>query len=244
VTEARGMRIGLLECDQVSDRYRPIAGDYVDMFTAMVAAADPTAVVVPYDARHGVLPARADECDGWLCTGSSASVYEEAPWIEALSDVVREVHDARVPFVGVCFGHQLIAHALGGRTELAASGWGAGALPMEVLDSPAWMDPSRPEVTLLYSHQDQVTELPPAGRVLASARHCPNAMLAVGDDVVGIQAHPEFGTAYVRALLEDRVDRIGEAGTRAALDSLEVPTDEGLVARWILAFLRSRLAQG
>jgi GMP synthase-like glutamine amidotransferase len=234
------VRIGVLECDHVSERYLAIAGDYADMFTAMVTEADPDADIVLYDAQRGVLPSRPDECDGWLCTGSSASVFAGEHWIEALAAFVRDVHAARVPFVGICFGHQLIAHALGGRTERAVVGWGAGALPMQVAVRGPWMQPPLPSATLLYSHQDQVTELPPGGRVLGSAPHCPVAMLAVDDDMIGIQAHPEFGTPYLRALLEDRVDRIGEADTVVALASLDQPTDERAVARWIVEFLRAR----
>ena len=234
------MRIGVLECDHVSERYVPIAGDYADMFTAMVTTADPSVRIAFYDVRRGVLPSRPDECDGWLCTGSSASVFDDEPWIDAVAELVRAVHAARVPFVGICFGHQLIAHALGGRTERAAVGWGAGALPMQVTVEASWMKPPLGSATLLYSHQDQVTEIPPGGRVLGAAPHCPIAMLAVDDHVIGIQAHPEFGAPYVRALLVDRVDRIGEADTAMALESLEQPTDERVVARWILEFLRSR----
>jgi len=237
------MRIGLLELDHVSTRYRAIAGDYDDMFRAMVAAVDPSIEVVGYDARNGVLPDGPDACDGWLLTGSSASVYDDEPWIAETAGFVRAVHHARVPCVGVCFGHQLLAHALGGRTEKAAGGWGVGALPMTVVQAEPWMDPPQSTATLLYSHQDQVIQLPPDGRVLAEAAHCPVAMLAVGDHMVGLQAHPEFGAAYVRALLEGRVDRIGEAETDAALATLDQPTDELPTARWLLAFLRSRAVQ-
>ena len=234
------MRIGLLEADHVRDRYLPIAGDYADMFEDMVAAADPTIEIVRYDVRNGVLPTRPDECDGWICTGSSASVYEREPWIAALTELVRAIHDAAVPFVGICFGHQLLAHALGGRTERAEGGWGVGALPMEVVEDPPWAQPGSDALTLLYSHQDQVTALPPGGRVLARADHCPVAMLAVGEDMIGMQAHPEFGAAYVRALLEDRVDRIGAEETAVALATLDRRTDEDLGAGWIVTFLRSR----
>ena len=237
------MRIGLLELDHVRTRFQPIAGDYADMFREMVATADPSIEVVGYDARNGVLPGRPDACDGWLITGSRASVYEDEPWIESLTAFVRDVHAARVPCVGVCFGHQLLAHALGGRTERADIGWGLGALPMTLVQAEPWMEPPLSTATLLYSHQDQVTELPPDGRVLATAAHCPVAMLAIGDHVIGMQAHPEFGPAYVRALLEDRIDRIGEAETDAALATLLEPTDEHTVAQWILAFLRSRVPQ-
>jgi GMP synthase-like glutamine amidotransferase len=235
------LRVGILVCDDVAARYLPIAGDYGDMFAAMVTDADPAAEVVRYDARHGVLPERPDECDAWLCTGSSASVYDAEAWISDLSAFVREVHAARVPFVGICFGHQLLAHALGGRTERAPGGWGVGALAMDVTQTAPWMAPALSSVTLLYSHQDQVTELPPGGEVLASAAHCPVAALTVGEDMVGIQAHPEFGADYVRALLEDRVDRIGDAQTATALESLDAPTDEAVVAAWIVTFLRSRI---
>ncbi len=237
------MRIGLLECDHVDERYRPVAGDYADMFSTMVDAADSDAEVVRYDARNGVLPQRPDDCDAWLCTGSRASVYDGDTWIEHLAGFVRAVHAAPVPFVGICLGHQLLAHALGGRVERATAGWGVGALGMEVIRPRPWMSPRQPSVTLLYSHQDQVVALPPDGSVLGTATHCPVAMLAVGDHMVGIQAHPEFRAGYLRSLLQDRVDRIGAARTTAALDSLSAPTDERAVARWILGFMRRRIAQ-
>jgi GMP synthase-like glutamine amidotransferase len=237
----RPLRIGVLEADHVGPRYRAIAGGYGDMFTAMVARADPTAEVVVHDAVHGPLPERPGACDAWLCTGAAASVYDAAPWIDGLSDFVRAVHAAEVPLVGICFGHQLLAHALGGRTERAATGWGVGAPPMEVVAQEPWMVPPLATATLLYSHQDQVVALPPGATVLAVAAHCPVAMFTVGDHALGVQAHPEFATPYLRALLADRVDPIGEAATAAALRSLDRPTDEATVARWILEFVRSRV---
>lgn len=235
------LRIGVLDADHVGERYLSIAGSYGDMFRAMIATAEPTAEVEVHDVLDGPIPADPHQCDAWMITGSAASVYDAAPWIEALSDFVRALHEAAVPTVGVCFGHQLLAHALGGRTEPAASGWGVGALPMDIIAVEAWMDPPLTTATLLYSHQDQVTALPPGAQVLASAAHCPVAMYAVGDDLLGIQAHPEFGTAYLRALLEDRVDPIGEAETAAAIASLEQERHDEVIARWLLQFIRSRV---
>ena len=236
------MRIGLLECDHVRERYRPIDGDYVDMFRRMVREVDPGVELVVYDARGGTLASGPHECDAWMLTGSSASVYDDEPWIDELTGFVRDLHRTAAPTVGICFGHQLLAHALGGRTERAATGWGVGAVPMSVTAPEAWMDPPLTAATLLYSHQDQVTALPPGGRVLATAPHCPVAMLAVGHDAIGVQAHPEFRADYVRALLDDRVDRIGEARTAEAIASLAVPTDERTVAGWLLGFLHRRVA--
>jgi GMP synthase-like glutamine amidotransferase len=232
------VRIGLLECDHVRAAHEAIAGDYAEMFRTMLAAVDPQVQLVRYDVRRGPLPEAPGECDGWICSGSRASVYDDEPWIHALCGFVERAHVARTPFVGICFGHQLLAHALGGRTTRAAA-WGVGAAAADIVAPEPWMQPRRSSVTLLYSHQDQVVDLPPGGRVLAAAPHCPVAMLAVGDHAVGVQAHPEFGARYLDALLEDRVDRLGEEVTAAARASLSTPTDAGDVAGWIVAFLRA-----
>lgn len=219
-------RIGLLECDHVDDRFRPIAGDYADMFGALLPDLD----LVPYDACNGALPSSADECDGWLATGSRRSVYDDEPWIAALSSFVRDVRAAGAPFVGICFGHQLLAHALGGRTAPAPNGWGVGAHVMDVREPAA-------TATLLYMHGDQVADLPGDGVVLGTTDHCPVAMLRVGSSMLGMQAHPEFGTAYLEALLDARAGRIGEEATAAARASLSAPLDADVAADWITEFL-------
>ncbi len=186
-------RIGILECDHVDDRYRAIDGDYLDMFAALLPKVD----LVRYDVVAGTIPRAPDECDGWLATGSRHSVYEELDWIQQAGAFVEKVHRAQVPFVGVCFGHQLLAHFACGRTEKAAIGWGVGA---HTLDSGE---------RLLYMHQDQVLVVPAGGEVVAGTDHCPNAVIRVGPSMLGIQAHPEFSADYVVALLEAREERIG-----------------------------------
>jgi GMP synthase-like glutamine amidotransferase len=232
------MRVGLLECDHVDERHRPIAGDYRDMFSALLAGPAPDAELVGYDVVAGRMPTSTDECDAWLCTGSRRSVYDTEPWIAGLSAFVRELRQAGARFVGICFGHQLLAHALGGWTTRAPGGWGAGAHRLDVRRTEPWMDPPTAAPSLLFVHQDQVQRLPDGGVVLASAPHCDIAMLAVGDTMLGIQAHPEFGAAYVDALLAGRAERIGEERAAAARRSLGEPTDASVVARWIVNFLR------
>jgi GMP synthase-like glutamine amidotransferase len=223
-------RIGLLECDHVDDRFRSIAGDYVDMFAALLPDLD----LVPYSACNGMLPPSPDACDGWLATGSRRSVYDDEPWIHALSGFVRAIRDAGAPYAGICFGHQLLAHALGGRTALAPNGWGAGAHAMEVPDR----EPH--SVTLLYMHRDQVVDVPDGGVVLGATDHCAVAMLQVGPSMLGLQAHPEFPPAYVEALLDVRAERIGADKTAAARASLQCPLDAPVAADWI----RSALLNG
>lgn len=224
------MRVGLLECDHVDDRFHGIDGDYGDMFESLLGLE-----LVRYDVVNGVLPPRADECDAWLAGGSRFSVYDDVDWIRWLHGFVRDVHDAGVPYVGICFGHQLLAHALGGRTEKASVGWGVGAID-------TWVEPSQSDALLLYMHQDQVVAVPDGASVVGRAGHCPVAMVQVGS-MLGIQAHPEFSAAYVDALLDARADRIGEqvtARAKASLERVGDAADAGRIGRWMVAFLEEQ----
>jgi GMP synthase-like glutamine amidotransferase len=225
--------VGLLECGHVADRFRAVHGDYADMFGALFAAHLPGVELRPYDVEAGELPPGPDACDAWLCSGSRHSVYDELDWIAPLSAFVRSVAEAKVPFVGICFGHQLVAHALGGRVAKAPTGWGAGVHEVVVDRVAPWMDPPAATVALQFMHQDQVEQLPAGGVSLGRAEHCPVALLQVGPAMVGIQAHPEFSMPYVDALLADRVELIGADRASAAQAGLARPTDEATVARWI-----------
>ena len=199
------MRIGLLECDHVQERYLPIAGDYADMFTAMVAVADRSAEVVRYDARDGVPPRASRGVRRLAPHRLRASVYDDEPWIEPLAGLRASGPRPRCRASGSASVTSCSPMPWEGAPS-GPAGWGVGALD-DLLDH-AWMEPALPTRTLLYSHQDQVTALPPDGRPLAPPT-APSPCSPIGDDIIGIQAHPEFGTPYVRALLEDRADRIG-----------------------------------
>ena len=226
-------RIGVLECDHVDERYRGVTEDYATMFAALF----PNLELVAYDAINGELPSSPDACDGWIITGSRHSVYEDLPWIHEASRFVRETRDAGVPLVGVCFGHQLLAHALGGTVAKAGSGWGAGIKRIDVVRAEPWMEPVAPAVNLHFMHQDQVVEAPEGAVVLACADHCEIAMFRVGETMLGVQAHPEFTVPYAEALLNDRVERIGADTATDALASLTTATDEAVVAGWVASFL-------
>ncbi len=231
--------LGVLECDHVGERNRAIAGDYTDMFTTLFAAHAPRLELVPVDVIGGELPDSVHECDAWLITGSRYSVYDDDQrgWIDPLAELVRGAHDAAVPVAGICFGHQLLAQALGGEVARAASGWGAGILDVAVERTEPWMQPPADCLALHFMHQDQVVVPPPGAVVLGRAAHCPVAMMAVGPTTVGVQPHPEFVPAYTDVLLAARVDRIGADAVAAARARLTRPTDEGTVARWLAAVL-------
>jgi len=231
------MKIGLLECDHVRDELRHIAGDYRQMFPALFSQVAPDWEFLFYDVCNGQFPESVAECDVYICTGSKSSVYDEEEWISTLKYFVRNVYYSNQIFVGVCFGHQLLAEALGGKVQKASVGWCVGVHSFETLKTENWMNPELSVFNLLMMCQDQVLQLPPDNTLLAKTSDCPNAMFRVGQKMLGIQAHPEFPKTYDQALMELRVERIGAAKVKSGIASLKIPTHELIVAEWIWKFV-------
>jgi len=153
------MNIGILGCDDVPERFRPLAGTYREMFESLLRPHLPGAQFTWFDALEGELPGSVDACDAYLCTGSRYSVYEDRGWIEGLKAHIRALHAARKPFVGICFGHQALAQALGGEVAKSDRGWGVGIHEMRVTASEPWMSPAQEDVKLQYMHADQVERI-------------------------------------------------------------------------------------
>jgi GMP synthase-like glutamine amidotransferase len=230
------MKIGLLECDHVNESLRHIAGDYRDMFTSLFARCAPEVELAFFDACNGVLPDSLNDCDGYMTTGSRFSAYDNEPWINDLKVFVRDLRDIEKPFVGICFGHQILAEALGGQVSRVE--WGIGAYEMTIKAEQKWMDPRQRSCSILYSHRDQVLRLPQDSVTMAEAAHCPIAIFGVGERMLGIQGHPEFPMAYVEALVRSRTATIGEQ--QVARADFNSKTDEDVVTRWIAKFFSAR----
>lgn len=238
------MNIGLLQCDHVNEQFRHVAGDYPELFTALFQKNAPEVHLQVYDVCHGQLPQQPDECDGYVTTGSRYSAYDDEPWIHQLAEFIRTLHAHRTKLVGVCFGHQMIAQALGGSVKKSDRGWGIGVKPVQIGHTKPWMSPGLESYNLLLSHQDQVEELPEGGEVIGGNAHCPTSMFTIGDHFLGIQAHPEFTKEYSAALMAARVERIGRDIVEAAQETLAMHTDEDVIARWISSFLAERTNGG
>ncbi|MEO6282148.1 MAG: amidotransferase [Dyadobacter sp.] len=233
------MKVGLLECDHVRSELLNIAGDYREMFPALFSAVAPEWEFTFYDVCNGHFPSSVNECDVYICTGSKSSVYDEDDWIFRLKDFLKQIYQSKKVYLGVCFGHQMLAEALGGKVEKSDVGWCVGVHTFQMLQHRKWMVPALPAVNLLMMCQDQVMKLPPDSTLLASTPDCPVAMFSVGERMVGVQAHPEFPKKYDQALMELRVERIGATKVALGIASLELPTHEIVMAEWLKNFAES-----
>lgn len=230
------LHLGILQTDHVLPEFQADHGDYTDMFHRLFSAVDETVTFTDYDVQLAV--PQTIECDAYVITGSKNSVYEELPWIPRLVAFLQQVLTADRKIIGICFGHQLMAHYFGGRVAAAEQGWGVGVHRTEVLRTYPWMTPSNGEVALLCSHKDQVMALPAAAELYLASEFCPMAGFTIDDQVITVQGHPEFRKPYSRALMNKRQEMLGEKVFRAGIDSLAQTTDEADFARWLLAFVR------
>ena len=169
----------------------------------------------------------------YLITGSPAGVYDPLPWIEPLQQFIRDAGDGKM--VGICFGHQVMAEALGGHVEKSDKGWGAGLHRYSIVHSEPWID-SVGAIAIPASHQDQVVVQPPNTDVVAASDFTPFAALAWTDrPAISFQFHPEFSPAFAKALIEQRYDVVPDPD--AAIASLDGPNDSARVGGWIRNFL-------
>jgi len=231
------LRLGLLICGPLPDEYvSALGGEYPEVFDRLFDIEGVDATIVPYSIYDGEYPEDIESVDGWITTGSPRFVNDDEPWIRQFADFVRKAHDI-VPFVGICFGHQMIAHALGGRAGRSPRGWGIGIRPTYVVEPEAWMDPLLDTIHLYSSHGDQVLSLPPDGRVLAGSPQCPVGIMQVGATTLGIQGHPEFTRAFANDLITVHEADLSPEEVATARAGIDGPTDEATIARWISLFV-------
>lgn len=197
-----------------------------------------------YLATENEYPESLDECDAYLITGSPCSVNDTYTWLEDLKTFIHHVDQFRIPLVGICFGHQVIAQALGGEVRLAESGWTLGLHSFSVVAEKPWMMGGTSSSALYFINQDQVLTLPPDVQLLGGSDICPVAMYTRKDRILCVQGHPEQPLSSMRRFLdllldEYHIDR--ELADKAALSMAAGEPDSNNFARWITEFLRLSL---
>lgn len=233
-------RIGILEAGRLPPEIEDTHGTYPRMFESLLSVDNAGFDFQTYAAVDNTLPASTDECDAWLVTGSRFGAYDDEPFIPKLKDFLARAFADHVPIVGICFGHQILAEALGGRVVKSSKGWGVGVHDYRVTKTAPWMIGARGSFSIYAMHQDQIETLPDGAEVLAGSDFCPYGVLVYGDTAISFQGHPEYGSQFGREFVKMRLETtIPPAFAEDALASLSKPQDSGMVARWIVNFLKN-----
>lgn len=223
------MLIGILQTGHAPEALVARSGTYPDMFRRLLDGQG--FEFRDYRVVDMEFPASVTECDGWLLTGSRHGAYEDHPFIKPLEAFIREAYDKAVPMVGICFGHQIIAQALGGKVEKYKGGWSVGPQPYQLDGQEVWLN---------AWHQDQVVERPPMARTCGGSDFCQNAALVYDDRIFTVQAHPEFNAEFIEGLMTSRGRGVvPDAQLDAALQRLDQPLHTQFFADHIAAFLRA-----
>lgn len=222
------MLIGILQTGHVPDVLAPETGDYPDMFQRLLGGNGFT--FKTWAVVDGVALPDPHAADGWLITGSRHGAYEDHAWIPPLEDFIRASYAEHVPVVGICFGHQIIAQAMGGRVEKWQGGWSVG---------PTEYDFDGEKLRLNAWHQDQVVEKPEAAEVIGTNEFCENAALLYDDRMLTVQAHPEFQADVIDGLIRTRGKGVvPDALLDHATARLDEPLQDGSMGARIAAFYK------
>lgn len=231
------MKITIIQTGEVPVSLRQDFGPYPAMFERMFARAGHDFAFETVPVFDGAPMPDAASLDGIVITGSAAGVYEDHAWLEPLRAFIRNAYDLRTPMLGVCFGHQIMADALGGDVRKSEKGWGLGRHVYGVRQRPAFMNGAPDLLAVACSHQDQVIVPPAEAEVILASDFTPNAGLAYRNGAaLSFQPHPEFDDDYTLALAELRRGKAPDAVVDAAIASVERKSDSADVARYIGAF--------
>jgi GMP synthase-like glutamine amidotransferase len=235
------MRFCVLKAGTATRATRERLGDFGDLFVDLLALPGQRWEI--FDVEHGVFPPSLSAFNGVVITGSPASAYDPEPWILRLLEAVRSCHKERVPLLGVCFGLQAVAQALGGEVRPNPAGWDVGLTELIPTETGRTLPPlagAREPLRMLEVHQDIATRPPPGSVVLASSDRTPCEIFTLGDRVLCVQGHPEMDNTMIRELIEKRARKglIDPRRAREGLASLEALPHREIFQAWLRTFLR------
>jgi GMP synthase-like glutamine amidotransferase len=229
--------ITIIETGVVSPANRARHGSFPQMFERLLGKAYPSASFTTVRLMDGEALPDPASLEAILLTGSPAGVYDDLDWIAPLEHFVRAAYGAKIPMAGICFGHQLIAQALGGTVRKSEKGWGIGRHVYDVIPGNGVIDGAT--IAIAASHQDQVIKLPAGATTMFHSAFTPHAgILYANGTAMSVQPHPEFTVPFGQICCE----KAGQSGAPESLvatarASLEQPLDNADLGRAITRFL-------
>ena len=223
-------KIGILITGHVREELVEAYGEYGGFFEKLIGSDG--FEFQDYFVVDQEFPSSVNECDGYVLSGSAHGAYEDHAFIPPLEEFIREAYAANIPLVGICFGHQVMAQALGGKVVKFDGGWGLGVHDYKI-DLGNGPEPIRINAV----HQDQVVELPKDAKVIGSSPFCENAAIAYQGKAISFQPHPEFGPEFMNDLIEVRRGlTFSDALSDEAINTLGTSVDNGRIADYIRNF--------
>jgi len=238
------MKLTILETGRPPEQLRSDWPNYAEMMRALLAPYIPKLQIDPVATFDCAEFPKLDDIEAVIVTGSALGVYDDVPWMEGLFEFIRRAGHARIPLVGICFGHQAVAKAYGADVGKSAKGWGIGRHVYDIMAPRPWMGASAPsQFSLTVSHQDQVQSLPAGAVQVAASDFTPFAAIDYPDqNAISFQGHPEFSPAFAIALYSIRKGtKLPVEMVEAAEQSLAAPIDDALIGRWMANHLSAKL---
>ena len=230
------MNINILLCDTFPGLLPANIPSHASMFFNMFDSINTNINYKIFNVFDGQLPNKVANNELYIITGSRAGAYEDIPWVKELLSFIRQVHKKQTPLIGICFGHQAIAQALGGLVRKSEKGWGTGARQSEIVHPDALKHFPSGSMCLFYNHHDQVVQLPPEAELYATSSFCVNDGFVVGKHILTFQGHPEYTADYNKYVIQNHAQDESEAVKFNALKSIDnmQAINNKEVAEWIL----------
>lgn len=246
LTNTTCRKFAILLAGHASEYIRNTYGGVSSLFKHMLSDVGET-----WDTYHvvdGNFPSDDDlhKYEGFIVTGSFEDAHGSTPWVLHLCDVIQKAHRMKRKLLGICFGHQVISRALGGKTGRSAHGWELGLKKVVLVADAMYSKPYAlklpSSLSILEIHQDEVYKVPPGGEVLASSENTGIEIFAMGNQVLGIQGHPEFTEDITLDILDgySRKQRVSEEVIRQAKLSLrEGKADHEILKKMCKSFIKA-----
>ncbi|TQV67935.1 type 1 glutamine amidotransferase [Aliiroseovarius halocynthiae] len=237
------MHIAILMANTDESEFAQLHPKDGEKWTELLAKKRPDWTYAVFAVKDGDFPRDLTSFDGFVITGSPASVHDGAPWMSDLFALIRKLNDLQLPMFGACFGHQAIAKALGGKVETNPDGWVFGSTEMEITEAAPWLEVKR--FWLYGAHIEQVTKMPNGALNIMSSEGCPMGGFRIGDHVFTTQNHPEMTRRFIVDLIEELADDKPAEVIANARESLRLLADGPIFASWIVRFFEhAKAAQG